>query len=113
MALSRKIRDRVEYLVAERRDRLPEAAEQFRQTLIDALGVQGSKDDRSAPGEAPRRQDGTLQGSVGPPVVDEQAGRATIGPKAIHGQYLLKTRPYYRITIDRCRARLREILLGR
>lgn len=103
------IRARGEAIIAECSEQMPIAAEAFKAELLDVLNVQGSNDNRSSPGEAPRRQTGKMWKSV-VDVPDNRLGVVYVGPTVPYARILLKTRPFYEITRRRIRDRLAAIV---
>ena len=115
-----KILDRLKNLMpwvkAAKRKKLETAAAYLLAEYRKTVGVQGSKLDRSRPGEPPRRQTGAFQASLQVHVEDWGLSLGSTNGKLARwleeGTKKMKPRPHREPTLDRCRSRLLAILNG-
>lgn len=113
------ILDRLKSLIpwgrAARRKRLHTAADYLLAEWRKTVGVQGTRKNRSLPGEPPRKQTGELQASLFARVEDDLL---VIGSTAKHAGLLesgtrrMAARPHRAPTLERCRPTLLRILKG-
>ena len=106
------------------RDILPMTRAQHQRNLIDAnaflvtewkktLGVQGSKTDRSKPGQAPKRQTGGLQESIYGEVKEGASiirSRSPLAAIMEAGTRRMLPRPHRELTLARVRPEMMKIL---
>jgi phage gpG-like protein len=116
MSLSERFQQSVDRKVKGADNRLRDAANYLRQELRDAVSKPGSPDAPSRPGEPPHRVTGTLYNSI---QVSVSKGVATVGTYLNyagfldHGTSRMAPRPWFRETINRCRAQVNRIIFGK
>lgn len=113
MGIWNRLKSFFPWVKAQKQRNLEDAAAYLLDEWRKTVGIQGSRRDRSAPGQPPRRQTGTLQASLFARVTD---GLLVIGGTAKHLRYLedgtrrMMPRPSRGPTLERCRPKLLEIM---
>lgn len=110
MSLSDQMKARIEQIEETAHRNLPKAAEAFEETLRATLSTPGVPESPSLPGQAPHRVTGKLVNSI-KTQVNQAAGTVSIGPTINYAAKLEATRPFYDLTIEKCRLKLIDLLL--